>query len=466
MNNISLKIALLALKQRQLMIRADAASDEHKWITTETGSHIKVDGDGNIVAGAGGKFNGKPLSEMGGTKKFTKYATNAERAETAKQQSNAKNNSGAVIEQPSGEQAKKPIDKKNITLTNVDSGLTVVDKKIIKELIAGGHPLGTKVKSDRKIAELIDVDHDKGTGKIRVTHKEDDGYGRMRDVSHTTRFSWKTNEQPQQASSSPVLSNNLTKEDDSTVLSSMSQSEAANGDSKMNKLTPQMDFFVKRISEKGYSLGKENNGLIEIKGKVSYMAGAKTDTIAMIDPSTLEVVDFKGRMKRKGDYLPADATVAREKKEYGLYEAEKQRNDELNAERNENRRKAQAARDEESKAIEDKKREKEQEIRNKKDSIGKTAELILFKYKGLLNSKEQDFLNSISKKRVLSEKQDKWLRAISTRFNVDYTSKVKPNQTNDYEEEPDMPTQREDGSWYDAETGLDITNPKYMKSYF
>lgn len=68
----------------------DAETDKHKWITTETGSHIKVDGDGNIVAGAGGKFNGKPLSSMGGTKKFTKYATNAERAESAKQQKHDK----------------------------------------------------------------------------------------------------------------------------------------------------------------------------------------------------------------------------------------------------------------------------------------------------------------------------------------------------------------------------------------
>lgn len=46
------------------------ADSKQRWITTESGSHILVDKDGNIVAGAGGKFNGKPLSSMGGTKKY------------------------------------------------------------------------------------------------------------------------------------------------------------------------------------------------------------------------------------------------------------------------------------------------------------------------------------------------------------------------------------------------------------
>jgi hypothetical protein len=343
MNNISLKIALLSLKQRQLMIRADAASDKHKWITTETGSHIKVDGDGNIVAGAGGKFNGKPLSEMGGTKKFTKYATNAERAETAKQAN-----------------------------------------------------------------------------------------------------------QTQTLASSPVLSNNLTKQESAGALSSTSQSEAANGDRTM---TPQMDFFEQRISAKGYSLGKESNGLIEIKD-------AKTDTIALIDPSTMEVEDFKGRMKRKGVYLQVDASVARGKKEYGLYEAEKNRDKEYNDAKSLLEKKSQAARDLEAKATEEKNQEKLKNLNSKKDSIGKTAELIIFKSNGFLSQKERDFLNSISKKRTLSEKQDSWLRSISARFSIEHNSNIRANQSSVYrEEEPDMPTQSEDGSWYDAETGLTIETP-------
>lgn len=52
---------------------------EKRWITTESGSHIQLDENGTIIAGAGGKFNGKNIKEMGGTKKFTKYQTNAER---------------------------------------------------------------------------------------------------------------------------------------------------------------------------------------------------------------------------------------------------------------------------------------------------------------------------------------------------------------------------------------------------
>ena len=50
-------------------------------------------------------------------------------------------------------------------------------------------------------------------------------------------------EQPQQASSSPVLSNNLTKDENGSKLSSTSQSEANNGESKMNK----QDFLEKHF---------------------------------------------------------------------------------------------------------------------------------------------------------------------------------------------------------------------------
>ena len=34
--------------------------DGEKWITI-THHHVKIDGDGNIIAGLGGKFNGKPV---------------------------------------------------------------------------------------------------------------------------------------------------------------------------------------------------------------------------------------------------------------------------------------------------------------------------------------------------------------------------------------------------------------------
>ena len=78
--NYSLKIKLLELTQRALMVRADAQPDNgDKWRTTETGSKILLGKDGTVKGGMGGKFNGKNIKEVGGTKKFTKYQTNKER---------------------------------------------------------------------------------------------------------------------------------------------------------------------------------------------------------------------------------------------------------------------------------------------------------------------------------------------------------------------------------------------------
>ena len=78
--NYSLKIKLLELTQRALMVRADAQPDNgDKWRTTETGSKILLGKDGTVKGGMGGKFNGKNIKEVGGTKKFTKHETNAEK---------------------------------------------------------------------------------------------------------------------------------------------------------------------------------------------------------------------------------------------------------------------------------------------------------------------------------------------------------------------------------------------------
>ena len=65
----------------------DDATETEKgdhWITTESGSRVLLDKDGNIKGGMGGKFTGQNIKDAGGTKEFTKYATNAER-EQAKQ---------------------------------------------------------------------------------------------------------------------------------------------------------------------------------------------------------------------------------------------------------------------------------------------------------------------------------------------------------------------------------------------
>jgi hypothetical protein len=68
--------------------------------------------------------------------------------------------------------------------------LTSVDKKILTKLISEKHPIGTKAKSDRKIAELVDIDHEKKTGTIKISHKENDGFGNMRVIFDSTSFNW------------------------------------------------------------------------------------------------------------------------------------------------------------------------------------------------------------------------------------------------------------------------------------
>jgi hypothetical protein len=88
--NLSLRLKLLTLSQRALIALADAQpTNGDKWITTEGGSRVLLDKDGNIKGGMGGKFTGQNIKDTGGTKKFTKYATNAER-EQAKQPTEAK----------------------------------------------------------------------------------------------------------------------------------------------------------------------------------------------------------------------------------------------------------------------------------------------------------------------------------------------------------------------------------------
>lgn len=56
----------------------ESFADANHWITTESGSHALLDGQGNIVGGMGGKFTGKNIKDIHGTKKFTKHETNKE----------------------------------------------------------------------------------------------------------------------------------------------------------------------------------------------------------------------------------------------------------------------------------------------------------------------------------------------------------------------------------------------------
>ena len=101
-NKLSKTIATIDHHAKKTLLKKISSTLDHairtcddKWITVNGGSkkdgegggsHILLDDNGHIKAGAGGKFNGKPLNSMGGTKKFTKYETNAERAGVSQKQ--------------------------------------------------------------------------------------------------------------------------------------------------------------------------------------------------------------------------------------------------------------------------------------------------------------------------------------------------------------------------------------------
>ena len=54
---------LIFLKDGKLF----AMDSEENWITTENGSHIKIDENGTVIGGAGGKLNGKSFSKPSST---------------------------------------------------------------------------------------------------------------------------------------------------------------------------------------------------------------------------------------------------------------------------------------------------------------------------------------------------------------------------------------------------------------
>jgi hypothetical protein len=61
MKIIDLAIAARLLHNRK--IERTAHAQKH-WVTTETGSHVQLDGDGTILAGMGGKFTGLSMSDV------------------------------------------------------------------------------------------------------------------------------------------------------------------------------------------------------------------------------------------------------------------------------------------------------------------------------------------------------------------------------------------------------------------
>ena len=393
MSNVSLKIAILGLKQRQVMIRADAVGDKHKWITTETGSHIKIDGDGNIVAGAGGKFNGKPLSAMGGTKKFTKYATNAERAETDKKQSNNAPIEGGAV----GGQAKETeLTSKQKAALNIGYSKEKPTQEDIDSLVGNGflEKKGNKYIATEKAHELNAKENDRlsnpksqkeaysfhkqklltevlqksGKGEANKTEKfiqkaeskfgaadilefrknhvvivqnkdgraevfawngDNDFYGDYfipkddtvmgkflanKQPTHTPApVAQAEATQPQQAASSPVLSNNLTKGENTSTLSSTSQVGANNGDSKMKTEQHLSKLLGNHLVELAQKKLDEFENLDRTGNYISF------DDKEKIIPFMNSIIKAKGKLSEKqqkfasdvfsGDFAPNKAAM-------------------------------------------------------------------------------------------------------------------------------------------------------------
>ena len=93
--------------QPEGLARGDSAPlpADHHWITTESGSHILVDGEGTVVAGAGGNLTGRSLSSFGQGKKSIESDPAPHRAVAAgiePQKTNPTENVPSVSSQPAG----------------------------------------------------------------------------------------------------------------------------------------------------------------------------------------------------------------------------------------------------------------------------------------------------------------------------------------------------------------------------
>jgi hypothetical protein len=58
LNLLQTQLTLLQLKHAAAPTLLNDDDGKKRWITTETGSHVQLDGDGTVLAGMGGKFTG------------------------------------------------------------------------------------------------------------------------------------------------------------------------------------------------------------------------------------------------------------------------------------------------------------------------------------------------------------------------------------------------------------------------
>ena len=289
---------------------------------------------------------------------------------------------------------------------------------------------------------------EKGAGGL-VGKKINELVGTKKFTTHETNAEREQAKQPtSETKPSEQTSNNLTKAENASTVSSTSQSEAETGESKMNaKPTTIKDGVEKFGKEK--VMEYITDALLGNSKKAEQVFNGK------IEPND----DVKRELGYLGIDLPEKTTLSKPEKTEKQIAAIEARAKALVEKAGQNKKDAQLHKNVIVDILE--------RDRRAKGTTGSQA--------AKLSKSEEQFLKDIGTKDKLSEKQAKWMHDISSKFNIRYYAPdsvikktiVKKSKISNYqdEDEPDMPMQRADGSWYDAETGLDITNPKHMNSY-
>lgn len=274
----------------------DAAKVEKgdKWITTEGGSRVLLDKDGNIKGGMGGKFTGQNIKDTGGTKKFTKYATNAEREQAKqpeKKQTRPKVKPQTFMEETDNDgRIKRGLyledngEYRAMTYTQAKSFKTEKGAKDWLEKTSG-KPVKIepqkKEKTANQIASLqkrLDENKAKRSEKNQIENNEKTAkqleYAaaerennqffneserlqteakKLRDGAQQYRDKITQAKQPPpeaKQSTENKSSNNLTMRDNPAKLSSTSQNEAGNGDKTMNAEQQELSDLIQEKKEK------------------------------------------------------------------------------------------------------------------------------------------------------------------------------------------------------------------------
>ncbi|MEN9755878.1 MAG: hypothetical protein RL755_65 [Pseudomonadota bacterium] len=259
----------LALMQQQPQSNeqpayADSVAYADGWITLNGesgeegngGSHVFVGAGGTIEKGASG-LKGKKLSDLKGTKKFTKYETNAEREQPeplkgaarlrAMNEQRAKEKEADKLANPEKYEPAKSSPKKNTLESDHHvnehyAKATIPElEKMHKDMKAKGEKLSLKALENTPTGKG-------GGGNQRKNNQRDTTGGNMlanamdlesyinarKNAEREQSQAKETKQSEQSATDKPIESNNLTKQSNHETMSPTSQSEAHTGEAKMN----------------------------------------------------------------------------------------------------------------------------------------------------------------------------------------------------------------------------------------